>query len=499
MLPHTYRAHPVTQSKGEDCSVALGYFSDAVPHTKRDSFFCFYWSNLLTHTRYLICVVRKSDLCKCGCKGFCTLGTVSKIIAWSFNALATGEYPAFDHNGLPFQDGLRAAQRGTLIAAGVCGALCEMRADLLEFVGACGFKTWSNADHPCFCCSCERGDLFEFRQAKSWLVKDGASYDEMVRRSCIKVHVVSSSQLAELIGALCFDERYAGLALADGFPALGLPVGARLLQDGPVIDVHRLEHLAAPCSLSFFDSKGDHGLNLIFPLFQIVGFGIDSLALDVMHVLDLGVTQYFVALVFARLIVNDFAGSGKPIVFINRAENLRHLRRRMWAYYKTQKRNRATMSQIRKLTLPMLGNLRQPRLRAKAAETRNLVPLCVSLCQESFQCLGKNKGLIKLCAESLRDVYETMDQEPRVMSQEGLNKLRSRMFRFLQFWKASGGHLVYKHHCAWHLVQRAGAQGNPRLYWTYADERLNRTMGTVAKSLHGGPTFYKTFLEKVLE
>ena len=33
---------------------------------------------------------------------------------------------------------------GAELAGGICGALVEMRADLLEFVGACGFKNWQN-------------------------------------------------------------------------------------------------------------------------------------------------------------------------------------------------------------------------------------------------------------------------------------------------------------------------------------------------------------------
>ena len=83
------------------------------------------------------------------------------------------------------------------------------------------------------------------------------------------------------------------------------------------------------------------------------------------------------------------------------------------------------------------------------------------------------------------------------MSSDGLAKLRRSTTRYLTFYKAAGGHLVYKHHMAWHLVERTEVHGNPRFYWTYADENQNRLMGRVAKSLHGGQTFYSTFLEKV--
>ena len=85
------------------------------------------------------------------------------------------------------------------------------------------------------------------------------------------------------------------------------------------------------------------------------------------------------------------------------------------------------------------------------------------------------------------------------MSAQGLRQLQGDMSRFLASWKAFGGHMVFKHHMAWHLAERAGILGNPWLYWTYADEQENRVMGSVARSLHGGNTFYLTVLQKVMQ
>ena len=36
----------------------------------------------------------------------CTSGTILRVISWSLNALASGVYPACDHNGEPFLDEL---------------------------------------------------------------------------------------------------------------------------------------------------------------------------------------------------------------------------------------------------------------------------------------------------------------------------------------------------------------------------------------------------------
>ena len=94
--------------------------------------------------------------------------------------------------------------------------------------------------------------------------------------------------------------------------------------------------------------------------------------------------------------------------------------------------------------------------------------------------------------------YATMQAEPRTMSTAGLRDLQSSMLCCLTHWKLVGGHVVFKHHCAWHMVERARRQGNPIFYWTYADEQEHRVMKRVAQSLHGGNTFYLTCLQKVL-
>ncbi len=57
MFPPTFADHAVVKTKGA-LAFPIGFFSDAVPHTKNDSFIIFYWSNTLTCKRYQICSVR---------------------------------------------------------------------------------------------------------------------------------------------------------------------------------------------------------------------------------------------------------------------------------------------------------------------------------------------------------------------------------------------------------------------------------------------------------
>ena len=383
-LPPQYYTHEVYR-ENLHMACPLGYFSDAVPHTKRDSFFAYYWSNSLTGKRHLICSVRKKDVCQCGCKGHCTMGGLLRVIAWSFAVLARGEHPEVRHDGTPFaEDDHRFPLRGTPLAQGRVGALVEMRADLLEIVTACGFKTWQNVDNPCFACMTNRDALFNFPASMdtaddSWQDRTAASHQAEILASIRKRTVNTKEDMVKLRKAMSCDGGFGGLALDKNYPALDLKKGFRLMEEGPVTDIHNLKDLVFPAVLTFFDSKGAAVLNHVCPLLiSVPGFTVENIALDAMHIVDLGIAQYLVGGVFARLVNNNFVNSKAKHKERRDLDNIIGLRRRMKAYYMSTNRERGAMTEVGRLTMPMLTMKSKkkkdgtslpahPRLKAKAA------------------------------------------------------------------------------------------------------------------------------------
>lgn len=539
-LPATYVSHPVTEDKGLlSCPITL--YSDGVPYSKGDTFICYYWSTHCDpHTRHLICIIKKSDLCDCGCNGWCTTGAIQRILAWSFKCLSSGVYPEFDHRRRPFADEVRAARRGFPLAAGICGALCEYRADLLEMQQSLGFKNWANVEHPCFCCRTRKVEMFEFDrtvEATRWRERDDSTWRAEVAASMTrrKLGAHQRGLLKQLLRVCEFDANRGGLVLTEDFPPLQLHCGHRLIENEYVDDIHDVASIELPAFLDFFDTTRVAQLNMISPLFSIPGFGVDSLHLDAMHILDLGATQYIAGSTLTALVENNFArstkarglkhelpfpttkktdtggggtGEGKrlfvgpspALIDDRRLENIFHLRRRFKMFYKMRRlNNRKQLSCIMKLKLKQLSNRAiAPRLLAKAAQTRNLLPLLEQLCSENPDFLGRNGEYLTRSVKHMNAAHAIMKREPRNMSAAGLQGLQHSMARYLRAWRIYGGHHVFKHHSAWDLVRRAKRQGNPMYYWTYADEQMNRLMGTVAKSLHAGSTFYITFLGKIL-
>ncbi len=332
-LPPTWAEHDVhLEHQGK--AVPVSFYSDGVPHTKNDSFIAYYFQVLNSPVRHLITTVRKNDCCKCGCRGECTTGLIQRVIAWSYNVLATGLFPHSDFMGRPFVDETRFNMRGFELAGGYVGGLIEYTADILEFVGALGFKRWSDNVNPCFICGCPKHALFDFPKtfdAYAWTDRDPGAYQTMCMRSIQKILVSTKADLRHLMGHMEFNFDMWGYALDRDCPKFNLKKGQRLIVVGPIEDMHDLKNVALPAELSFFDNQSGMGINFVSALLTGVrGFNISHIALDCMHILDLGVSQHLCGMIMRKLVVANFAKSTKRLARSRQVDNMIHLRRYGW-------------------------------------------------------------------------------------------------------------------------------------------------------------------------
>ena len=108
----------------------LALYVDAAQYLKRDSVIVFVCCNLLSGTRHLSAILRKKELCNCGCRGHCSIRPVLEMLRWSFAALATGAFPAVDHMGKSWgqQDEGRAALAGLPLS--LTAAVVQVKGDL---------------------------------------------------------------------------------------------------------------------------------------------------------------------------------------------------------------------------------------------------------------------------------------------------------------------------------------------------------------------------------
>ncbi len=126
---------------------------NGVPFAQRDGLLGLWCCNLVSQARHLLLTLRKSQLCRCGCLTWCSLHTMWAFMAWSFQALANGQWPLQRHDGLPFgAEGTADEQRRSKAGLPLMKcALLHIKGYWAEIVHTFGFCGWSHVLHPCFC------------------------------------------------------------------------------------------------------------------------------------------------------------------------------------------------------------------------------------------------------------------------------------------------------------------------------------------------------------
>lgn len=226
--PPTYHRHPcVTSAHPGEVVHPVALYVDGVPTTKRDGVVAFWVYSLISFKRHLCAVVRKSELCRCGCKGWCSYFPIFEMLRWSFSALAAGVFPASGPLGQVWEEGsARQAQANAPLPC-KC-ALLQIKGDWLEFTATFGLANWSTQSDPCFLCRCTTTTMFDLQLLAPhnfpFEPKSQASYLEACR-ACEMTTTISAEQHEELKVLLDWDKRKdgaRGLALKADYPALGL-------------------------------------------------------------------------------------------------------------------------------------------------------------------------------------------------------------------------------------------------------------------------------------
>ena len=100
-LPPNYYDHPIVRRCMADGQLALplSLYIDGVPYSHTDSVIGWWIINEITQQRHLICVLRKSICCNCGCRSWCSFKAVFLFLLWPFQAMPDQEFPSRRHDG----------------------------------------------------------------------------------------------------------------------------------------------------------------------------------------------------------------------------------------------------------------------------------------------------------------------------------------------------------------------------------------------------------------
>ena len=92
-----------------------------------------------------------SEMCQCGCRGWCTMFPVLLALSWDLAALATGSERRLDQYGHALETIIGAA---TFIIV-----VLEIRADWPAWAELSGIRIWAHAIFPCPKCDMRKAAI----------------------------------------------------------------------------------------------------------------------------------------------------------------------------------------------------------------------------------------------------------------------------------------------------------------------------------------------------
>jgi len=166
----SFTKHEVTVRHGPDGTIPLGFYSDKVAYTKKKSFLRLSIGCLWKRAKKTCFVIQCEVMCKCGCRGRCTIDPILIACNESMNRL----------------------QRGESKILGPC-AIVEYRGDWPERAERAGFKTHQGYA-CCPDCDCDRTTQFKNLEQCTvhhlpWGERTHASYLNDLKEQLIRVRV----------------------------------------------------------------------------------------------------------------------------------------------------------------------------------------------------------------------------------------------------------------------------------------------------------------------
>ena len=120
----------------------------------------FFVHTIISNRRHLVALLRKSELCRCGCRGWCTVYPIMLFLSWGFQAGKAGAKPARRHDETRWLQGdPRGACAGDAIRKFV---LLWLKGDLVEQTATVGLRGLNATFRPCTKCLTLRDNMHDY-------------------------------------------------------------------------------------------------------------------------------------------------------------------------------------------------------------------------------------------------------------------------------------------------------------------------------------------------
>ena len=421
---------------GEDVGL-VGIWGDAAPFHTRDALYLVLINIIsgIFHQRFWVACFPKRMTCQCGCFGRCTFASIWRLLTWVFTSWMTGDYPDIRDDGIPFADSHRPGDQKRA-KWGKSKRRMKFRAAPVQ----------------------KRGDWSWHKQC---LNMTGWKPEGALKRLCFKC-----------------------LANATTIPFTDPSQNALWRQ-------HRLTH-EVYIQLCFLSGC------FVSELFNIPGFKLDFISIDLMHTGNLGIDLYLIANVIWELI-HEMGATAKTM-----GQTLADFMMMVKTASKVLKQDDPPVNTLTPGMLKQSG--KSPKARLKAAESRRFLPCLKYILERYFNQDTPHKELRYQCVKSLNDMYQGLrDAAPG----HKVAKLgRQHLLLYAELGKEAlrtGAHLeagwVFwrwypKHHLFSHCIEdQLLYSGNPIDHWCYWDESSIGDCVKVAETCHPS-SLHRSIIDK---
>ena len=420
-LPPSYSSHPIVLDgfRRRLPVLPLSLYIDGVKVGKSNqSVLGVSIQDLLTGRRFLVAALRKTLLCGCGCKGWCTLSGLFRFLEWSLLALKNGCFPEKGHDGKSLT-GERAHWGGH--GFGFLAAIVQSRADWAEWGHTIGVFPWNHSKSPCFLCKVNREQMFLGIGKKKFdpEPKTFADYNLACHNCEVLVNDIPPESLESLNAALVSDTREdgrRGRVLGKNFFLSGVALrpGDRIEPSEHLEDWDQLLSVR-PKSLLFWRRKEETHTKHRCPFIsEELGTSLlDVCAIDSMHTVALGLmAQLVLHCCWALLSGNSW---GLSFDFNNQevqhATNMNQLAKLWHQFFKdNRKSTEYVLTDIWNWRVEKLGSKAKPRLYLKAGQTLSFIRFLRAEMQ-NWQGTYPHKSHYEKAVGLLMDWYTLMEAQ----------------------------------------------------------------------------------------
>ena len=400
-LPPSYYNHPVVQSTHCQAVYPLAIFLDGVPYSLTDGVVGFWLVSLVCGRRFLIGIVRKRNLCGCGCRGWCTFYHMFLMLHWTLHAFKRGQHPDARYDG-PWEDGVDDVRKSKSNQAFVflC-CLMYIKGDWMELGVTIGLPTWQDALRPCWGCNCFLQNMFTVRDLSFenlvWAINEDEDYFQACSRCELIVILRGEEDKKSILRYLRYDKRKDGArgrALVRDVLVNGVSLKAndRAEPSRQLIDVGALDNVATyPLEITFWRPSQETLTRRRNPIFD-PELGVTPkrcLVADVLHAVFLGILLIWCRVSIWSLILGGAYGySGVNHEHIVAA--ILVVRSSLMRFYTAYERENPgeILTRLADLTPSMLGKPSEQTLKTKGAETWGFALFVVSELKTHSAMLG---------------------------------------------------------------------------------------------------------------